>query len=304
MAVKTSIFGSRSEESGFRSIEHTWGQDYAVYPQVPLSALCTSDPEWTDTTNFFFKTSVDYVLCTNKGRPILAIDFDGMGRGFDREGEYVQVEPTTDRFRKRKFDIKLRFSQQNGFPYHVVSSEEFRSLGDGIDLTVVDGIVGSIIAKKQFLDLAPSFLEDRADEIETKPRWYKSEFIQELLMVLEMDCDAEHSRIFHKKCEIMDQVHSLTGAHSYPQGYRWFEEPECPNIDWPPWENQAAFQRRVEAMRRVEFWGCVATISDTPVGEVSARVRVRNVAHSLSLVMEIGELLAWSKLLHLLRRRS
>lgn len=303
MAVKASIFGSRSEERGFRSIEHTWAGDYAVYPQFPLSALFTPDPSWRDTSNFFFKTSVDYVLCTNKGRPILAIDFDGLGGGFDRDGEYVQVEATPDRFRKSKFDIKLRFSQQNCFPYHIVSSEEFRFLGDGIELTVVDGIIGSIIAKEHFLDLAPSFLEEHTEEIETQPHWYKSEFIQDLLMGLEVDCDVEHSRIFRKKCEIMDQVRSLAGAHSYPQEYRWFEEPECPNVDWPPWENPAAFQRRVEAMKRVEFWGCIVTISDTPVGKVSARVRVRDVAHSLSLVMEIGELLAWSKLLRLLRGR-
>ena len=92
MAVRDSIFGSRSEERGFRFIEHTWGEDYVVYPQIPLSALFTPDPKWRDTSNFFFKTSVDYVLCTNEGRPILAIDFDGLGGGFDRDGEYVQVE--------------------------------------------------------------------------------------------------------------------------------------------------------------------------------------------------------------------
>lgn len=244
------------------------------------------------------------MLCTNKGRPILAIDFDGLGGGFDRDGEYVQVEATPDRFRKSKFDIKLRFSQQNGFPYHVVSSEEFRSLANGIELTVVDGIIGSTIAKKQFLDLAPSFLEEHADEIETQPHWYKSEYIQDLLMGLEMDCDAEHSKIFRKTCDVRKQVHSITGTFSYPQGYLWFEEPECPPVDSPPWENPAAFHRRVEAMKRVEFWGCIATVSETPVGEVSVRVRVRNVAHSLSLVMEISELLAWSKLLRLLPRCS
>ena len=46
MAVRDSIFGSKSEERGFRSIEHTWGEDYVVYPQIPMSALFVPDPNW------------------------------------------------------------------------------------------------------------------------------------------------------------------------------------------------------------------------------------------------------------------
>ena len=305
MAVRDSIFGSKREEEGFRSIEHSWGADYALHPQFPLSALLTPDcklPE--DEWDLFLKTSIDYVLATKEGLPILAIDFDGMGGGFDRDGEYVQVRATQDPNRKRKFDWKLSFAEQNGFPYHIVSSGEFRHLGRGIELTVVDGIIGSVIANKKILESAPSFLEEHANAIEDQPDWYKSEFIQDLLMGLEIECEAEHSKIWRKKCEVMAQIVSITGTMSYPHRYFTFEEPECPSVEWPPWENSEAFQRRVEAFKRVEVWGCTVTISDTPIGEVSATVRVRNVAHALSLVMEIGELMAWSKLRRLLRRGS
>ena len=101
-----------------------------------MSALFTPDPLWRNTTSYFFKTSMDYVLCTNEGRPLLAIDFDGMGRGFDRDGEYVQIEATKDRYRKSKFDFKLRYAIDNGFPYHIVASEEFNYLGDGIEFHI------------------------------------------------------------------------------------------------------------------------------------------------------------------------
>ena len=57
----------------------------------------------------FFKTNVDYVLCTKEGRPLLAIDFDGLGRGFDRYGTYVNVVETDDKYRKLKFDLKLKW---------------------------------------------------------------------------------------------------------------------------------------------------------------------------------------------------
>ena len=240
----------------------------------------------------------------NEGRPILAIDFDGLGRGYDRDGEYVQVEATRDRFRKRKFDIKLQFSQKNGFPYHIVSYAEFGFLDAGIELTVVDGIIGAVLARKEFLDRAPSFLREHTEEIESQPQWYRSEFIQDLMTGLEVDCDAEHNKIFRKTCEVMDQVHSITGTMHYPRCYRWFEEPKAPHVKWPPWENPEAFECRLEAMKRVEVRGCEVILSDTPVSEVSVIAKVRNVVNSMSLAEEIANLMAWIKLLRLLEDRT
>ena len=58
-------------------------------------------------------------------------------------------------------------------------------------------------------------------------------------------------------------------------------------------------------MSKVEWWGCTCTLSDTPVGEVSDIAWIRNVGHySIVLVNEIAELLAYSKLLRLLRRKD
>ena len=150
MAVRESIFGSKSEERGFRSIEYTWGERYRVIPQFPMSGLFEPNPARVreGTSNLFFKTSFDYMLATEEGRPLLAIDFDGMGKGFDRDGEYVQIEATKDRYRKSKFDFKLRYAIENDFPYHIVASEEFNYLGDGAELTLVDGIIGSVLSTK------------------------------------------------------------------------------------------------------------------------------------------------------------
>ena len=92
MSVKKSIFGSKSEERGFRSIEHTWGEKYMLCTQFPWSALFTPDPKWRDTSNLFFKTSVDYLLASSEGQPLIAIDFDGMGNGYDKEGRVCPSE--------------------------------------------------------------------------------------------------------------------------------------------------------------------------------------------------------------------
>ena len=298
MAVNDSIFGSKSEERGFRSIEHTWGEQYMLCPQIPFSALFTPEQGWRGTSHLFFKTSVDYVLCTQEGRPLIAIDFDGMGQGFDRGGVYVQAEPTKDPNRKVKFDYKLRYARQNDFPYHVVASEEFKSLGDGVELTVVDAIIGKIIARNHFLGQASSVLEEHSEEIDGQPNYYKSEYVGYLLSDFEVECEFRHSPIWRKKFEILDQLRDIHGWRNAFPNTQFFSELECPKVTWGDTEG---LQNRIEAEKHIEFWGCVATYPNTPIGEVSDVVKVRNVGHDAMMVAkEIAELMVMCKVLRLL----
>ena len=330
MSVKKSVFGSVGEERGFRSIEHTWGEEYAIYPQFQWSALFTPDPNWKDTSNLFFKTSVDYVFCEKSGRPLLAIDFDGMGRGFDRNGEYIQIEPTRDPHRKVKFDFKLRWARNNGFPYYIVSSEEFAQLGDDVQLNVVDGIIGSTLAKRAFDDRVESYVEERVDTLyglmesdpstpdHLKPVRSKiviptdQENIQYMVSDLEVECDVEFNPFFKMEGKVRRQIGELMygegGFWHHSPDIRPFEKPELPTcafrdfFDFVAHANQV--RKRAEAMNRVEVWGCVATLKNTPVGEVSEVVTIRNVAHSTTLVKEIAECMVLCKLLRLLRRQD
>ena len=275
MPAKDSIFGSKSEARGFLLIEHTWGDRYRLCAQFPWSALFEPDPKWRGTSNLFFKTSVDYVLCTNEGRPLLAIDFDGMGGGFDREGEYVQVEATPDRNRKAKFDFKLRYAKANDFPYHIVASEGFNPLDDGIELTIVDGIIGSVMASKSFSNRAQTFVDEHADDIDSQPMWYKSEYIQYLLTRLEFDCNYDHNPIVRRHWDVRAEIEELTG--------KWFP--------WP------------ESIRPYYPGGCMVTICDTPFGEVSVDVSVKGDG-AAGLALDIAQLRVNDKLLRLLRRQS
>ena len=95
---------------------------------------------------------------------------------------------------------------------------------------MVDGIIGSAIASQCFVESAPSFLEEHAEEIERQPNSYRSEFIQDLLMNLELDCNVEHSKIARKTFEVMVQIRSISGEFSHSTRYSTFEEPECPNV--------------------------------------------------------------------------
>ena len=233
MGVKESIWGSRSEERGFRSIEHIWGDEYRIFPQFPFSALFNSDDSIRNTANFFFKTNIDYLLSTKSGKPLLAIDFDGLGKGFGRDGKYVPVEVTSDPNRKVKFDFKLSYARKSGFPYHVVSYKEFQPVGVGIELTVTDGIIGSELAKRDFHDRIPSVIEEDRDYIECLRPNDRHEYIQDLVTGQEIESDYAFNPIVKRTAEIKDDIRTIAGSLPRSENFRSYEEPELPEVVWP-----------------------------------------------------------------------
>ena len=267
MAVKELAFGSKSEREGYHSINHTWGGRYRLFPQMPFSAIFTPDPSWRgDTSNLFFKTSVDYVLCTREGRPLLAIDFDGLAGGFDRGGEYIGVEEADDKypFRKLKFDFKLKYAamEENSFPYYVIASEELKQLGAGIELTVVDGMIGETLAHKEFSKKALSGELESISQAED----------------FEIDCMINHNPIVKREIELRGRLGGMIeGVAPRDGGY------------WPRM-----------SVRHLGNKGVECTLHETPVGEVSATARLRSVAYHYSLEPQVAELLAVNKLYRLL----
>jgi len=270
MSVKTSIFGSKGEERGFRSIRNTFGEEYLVTSQFPWSGLFTPDQMRKDTTHLFYKTSVDYVVATKEGQPLVAIDFDGMGAGYDLNGEYVQVEPTRDPNRKVKFDWKLRYARHammddlmgTALEYHIVASEEFNHLGEGIDLTLVDCLISSIISRHQFRTYAKTHTFGSWDE------------------AFDVEMDIRFSGpVWRKLKETLGQISEIIGEEINQLSFGLSE-----GYFWPDYEPYRVFLHR------------------TPVGEVSSSVMVRG-GHYIG-DEDVAHLLAFNKLLRLLKRRE
>ncbi len=297
MAVKESVFGSKGEEKGFRSIEHTWGLEYRIFPQFPFSALFEPDESIGDTSNFFYKTSVDYVLCTQAGKPVLAVDFDGLGRGFNRDASYVQVEQTDDRQRKIKFDFKLRYAKKNNFPYYIVASDEFIYLDTETNLTIMDGLIGYELARRDFNDSIPSFIENHRVDIENMLLYERQEFIQDLVIQQEVESNHKRNRIIQKMDEVMTEIRETSGWNWEGSGSYYVHDPELPDLDYretlPSAEN---LKSRATEMEKVEWVGFHYTLFDTPIGEVSAIVWMRNFEPAASVVQDIAEFLCWTKL--------
>ena len=272
MSVKTSIFDSKGEERGFRSIVNTFGEVYLVTPQFPWSGLFNPDPKLKDTSHLFYKTSVDYVVATKAGQPLVAIDFDGMGGGYDKGGQYFQVEPTRDRNRKVKFDWKLRYAQGNGFPYHIVASEEFNHLGEGIDLTQVDCLIAANVCHqmgKIITEENPHLFSDPYEEIDL---WGPG--------CWDIQTGLSPNPVMRKQQEVRRQIEVITGG--------WFYSMSIRPVSIAP----------------LDLGSWVAVLYNTPVGEVSAVITVRG--GEFNFRCELGDvalLLAYSKFLRLLKRR-
>jgi hypothetical protein len=150
MELKQSIFDSKSEVKLFRSLQTTWFPRFALYPQLPLSKIVQlSDKEVSKGEfDFYLKTNVDYTFC-DEGKPVLSIEFDGMGGGYSREGQYISDRITMDPYRKLKMDAKLKFTREVGYPLIVVSDKEGYTIGAGESLMILDGILGRILEERE-----------------------------------------------------------------------------------------------------------------------------------------------------------
>src|SRR4249920_612803 len=76
---------------------------------VDLAKLKTSHKR------YFRSASVDFTFTDADGKPLLSIEFDGIGGGFGHGRRYVPARPTPDPNREWKMNFKLRATARAGF---------------------------------------------------------------------------------------------------------------------------------------------------------------------------------------------
>lgn len=167
MKLKNTIFDSKSEKGVFKSLQSRWSSKLVLYPQLPLSKIIELHPEELAPAekNFFYKTNVDYTFCEKSGRPILSIEFDGIGGGFSKDGVYLQVREAPDARRKKKMDFKLRLANAVSYPLVIVSYEEIESIDQQDSFTILDGIIGQYLAKIETVKLLEEWWKENKDWI-------------------------------------------------------------------------------------------------------------------------------------------
>lgn len=297
MTVRSTIFGGANEKELFHSIGSQWHSNFSVYPQLPFYAVFDLGNQYlTDKqVSFLMKTSVDYTLCTQEGKPLLCIEFDGEGHGFSRNGEYIQVHPSRDRYRKLKLDLKLKIAQSHGFPLYVVSYDEKVPISQDMHLTVVDGIIGQTLKHQYLPQIAKEWLDDEESSLDELSKFEQDERIQDIVLGAEMTAELDWDPIA-KRCAELEEELFRRGVYKGDQ-YEFVSDPELPDYDW---HTGKGFQARIAAWKNVRRWGCKYT-AHTTLGDFSETAWVRNFegasASPMSIAENIAGLLAYNRVM-------
>lgn len=275
MKPKATVFGSKIEKSAFASVQSRWSDRFNIYLSLPFSNIidfvdADLPPKEKDT---LLKTSVDFTLANKKAdKPILSVEFDGIGCGFDKDGVYV---PTVDYqhidpYRKLKLDLKLRVSKAAGYPLVVVSYDELKQISAQEQITVLDGIIGQILSRLWFASpggrKTASGLIQFAETLASPGREEALEFIG---IDTEFITQIQWNPVFKRAAELLEEAVQKGLCQRW--GTRYLTHPRF-GQDAP--ENVG-----------------VTVTADTPNGERSTTVWLRNVNTSGIDVTELAELI-------------
>jgi hypothetical protein len=359
MRIKKSIFGSRDEYKVYRALQSRWSKYFALYPSLPFSCIIpfkSIKPFLTpEEREIFLKLNVDYTLCTKNAKPILSIEFDGLGKGFSKNGEYIPAK-THDPYRKLKMDLKLRIANMFNYPFFIISEKETKPFKKlrltselkpkiveikyasyncriiDLELTIVDGIIGQILAKKTFRkklhiykDMLKSsddvidlevITENEADPIAKLATVYMSEAFQKNI-IKEMREDflypSEISPLLHYE-EIKSEIERLEKYREAIKNARDPEEAkrythEIKNITervktlQKEWEE--SLEKRINTLQNVKEvgWRVILKTTHPKIQTITQPIWVRNFRSEWidppSIARNIAQMLAFKKALEL-----
>jgi len=306
-ALKSSVFGSLSEKRLFSSLKSNWeSKGFQLYPSLPFSNLVNLEKLTLKQKekDFLYKTSIDYTLCKD-GNPLMSIDFDGLGDGFNRNGVYIQRRVfKEDPYRKLKFDLKIDILTKEGYPYYIVSYEESFSLGSEIHLAIIDGIIGQVLAKKWFHKVIDDRVKDEEEHLMSLPESEIDDYIQDLVWSTEIEAELMWNPVVQLSAEYELKALDLNIIKGW--SYTPMSYPELPHknmlrdfYELPPELFKKHIDEQFIAMINQTKVGCQFEIN-SKYGVISETCWMNNITGvgftAISIVEEIAKLLAYKKL--------
>ena len=203
MEKRNTVFGSKSEEELYKSINSFWSKNYNIYPSLPFSSIINFPRENSLVNNekeFLYKTSIDYTLCNKKNNePILSIDFDGLCHGFNKDGRYLPLsafDKYEDGKRKWGFDLKLKLTEEANYPYFIVSYDEKMPIGMDVNLTILDGIIGCYLEKINITEKINNYANYYKDVLENLEPSLREDFVYDHVIIpAEVEAELEFNPI-------------------------------------------------------------------------------------------------------------
>jgi len=276
MAIKKSVFGSDSERELYKSINSEWSDKFNIWPGLSfldifnLNQIQLKLKPSKKQVDFLKMTTVDFTVCNkNTGEPILSIEFDGMCRGYSRLGKYVQIHNAPDvPMRKEKLELKLKVADTFEYPFFIVSYPEKNPIGEELHLTIVDGIIGQCLAKKETKHLIKEKLELEKECLEALPPDELDIVFQYIVTDAEVDADFLHDPIVLKTAEYSSKLMKS----GFESGFHieYLRHPLDDSEEWPP-----TIDNWVTKILTTDMLGCRITLH-FPLKEFEEEVWVRN----------------------------
>lgn len=310
MAIKTSVFASKLERDCYQKLARVWGDQYHIYHNLPFLSVLTPEHliEWgpplrvftvtTQEFGFLKKTSIDFVLCDKEDRPILGIELDGLGDGFNAGTRYQPRRMQIPDSRRRSMSVKLRVAHGSLFPYVVLNSDHFRTIGSSRKHMIVDGIIGDVLAKRAIAEkIGGGFRPDECgwDDVSFSrlSQFEQHEVIQDWFLGVEVDCEHTHNPLTRERWK-MQEV--LEGCQNYNCEYQW--HPELPASGSP--------EERGAAMKTALLHGVRCRVQTRDFGKLQHTIMLPNFEtpgfSAFSLLEDIGFLLLFDRILKLRQR--
>ena len=293
MKIRKTVFGSAYERALYKALVTRWSDKLRIYSNLPFfSIIEVSESDVPpNERNFLLKTSVDYTLCDLSDQPLLSIEFDGLGEGFSREGEYVpRYVSSRDPNREWKLGLKLQVCNQALYPLFIVSYKEATPIGRDLNVAIVDGIIGSYLAARGTQGRLDELYELDRERFVQMPRHARDEYIQDLVFQAEIEMSLTWNPVSRKLAELQE---FLAGKGIRTESWEPLYEPEKGTEGW--------------SWQRVKRVGCKATVQ-TPLGPVTEVAWMRNIegggVFACVLIDEIARLLAWKKAVDLFGGRE
>ena len=295
MNIRKTVFRSASEKELFTALQSAWAEHFNVWPSLPFLNVIdvegdeVNKGEWQQ----LLKTEIDITLCTkDENTPVVSIEFDGMGHGFSRDGEYIQLRPSQDPYRKLKLDLKLRIADQVGYPLLVMSYHEKNPIGPTTTLTIVGGLIGQVIARIHRDELIKQQLAEAPVE-DIHPS-FRHEHIQDIVDWAEVVAELKWNPIAKLAAQYEFE---LTRILKIGFGFRYLLDPEPPPGD-PFTESVESFKARVQAIQSATRIGCRFWV-DTPKGKFSETAWLRNISgrgvFPLGLAEDIAKIITYRR---------
>jgi hypothetical protein len=305
MKPRSTIFDSQCEHELFSAIRGSWEPTYRVYPHVPFENLVDLDPQHLTVPElaFLHKTTVDYALTTADDRPLLGIEFDGLGHGYTTDGVYRQVVRSKDRLREWKLSLKARVANAAHFPFVILSYDEKVIIEEPTNLTVAHAIIGQFLADSHTTDRFHELHGDAKEWLDALPEDEQAEHIQDLLTTAEVETTLDWNPVAKRAGELLVELLHVDPKVSW--GCSYLEDPPRPatTLPWQPGFDMGACLRW---WRSIQRWGIRYTIR-TSRGAITRDVWVRNFGDSFSpfgFLDEVAQLVTTQAALDFLRRKS